>query len=165
MLAAAVSAASCATGCFSGGSSSPHADARMIGPPDGEPTDAGSACGCNPVAQVGCEVGEKCTYVRPGANLIHGLTTCVPDGTVAFGRTCAHSPTTDVDDCARGGWCADDRDGTGVCREICVTGPDSCPLGETCTPQWDAFLDVPYVGLCRTARGRPAHAHQELAPP
>jgi hypothetical protein len=79
--------------------------------------DAGSyrVATCEPLANTGCEAGQMCN-----ADVITGLSMCVPEGTGALGTVCS-SPT----DCAPGSNCVlhalPDR---GICLSYCVSDGD-----------------------------------------
>jgi hypothetical protein len=101
--------------------------------------------GCDPVAQMGCADGEKCTWQHVTDTL--GRLTCTLDGTVPLGDVCTRMPpgeTAGYDDCAGGGYCL-----AGTCREICTEAPDSCEAPSSCTLQpglFDGASDP--TGLC-----------------
>lgn len=87
---------------------------------------------CNPLFQVGCNAGEKCTWVLGGDCGDH--LGCRAAGVTARGGACVHD-SAGGDDCARGDVCVD-----GVCRMICDRqgGEPRCGADETCT-EVDAF--------------------------
>jgi hypothetical protein len=98
---------------------------------------------CNPVAQTGCEAGRKCTWQHHTKD--DGRVACVPEGSVAIGGACVFLPpgeTGGYDDCVRGTYCR------GVCKEICVDAPDSCPLGTECTVYPGIFTCSAGSGVC-----------------
>lgn len=97
---------------------------------------------CNPVAQTGCDVGEKCTFVPDDVNPLELRTVCRADGTVPSGGACTIGPVTGVDDCVAGQFCW-----TEVCGEVCSAAPDSCPSGRRCEVI-AGLLDSPGVGEC-----------------
>jgi hypothetical protein len=106
-------------------------------------------CGstCNPFSQTGCAADEKCTWQQ--ITETEGVVACVPDGTVALGDVCTimdPGETAGYDDCVGGTFCR------GVCKEICVDAPDSCPdMQAACAVYVGVFdgecVDVTY-GLC-----------------
>ena len=70
---------------------------------------------CDPVAQTGCDTGEKCTWQEVTDSL--GRIACVPVGLVTIGGACQFLPpgeTAGYDDCVPGAYCLD-----AVCSEIC----------------------------------------------
>jgi hypothetical protein len=132
--------------------------------PDASTANAADAAGgkCNPVAQTGCDAGEKCTWLNvseddpatPAPDAI-GKTDCVPDGTAAIGEACIPggdqlSGGTGTDDCAKGGYCEGPATG-GICIPICTGTPDSCGDAAICTQYFAMFDDLgadTSVGLC-----------------
>ena len=97
---------------------------------------------CDPVAQTGCNPGEKCTFVRDVENQADSRTFCRPDGSVQSGNVCTSDPVTGLDDCVAGLFC-----GGGICAEICSMEPDSCSSGYTCAGL-PGLVDSPGVGYC-----------------
>lgn len=104
---------------------------------------------CDPVAQEGCEEGEKCAqlFVVAGPPELN-RTDCVPAGDVEVGEPCNIGPpgdTTGFDDCVAGAQCVND-----VCRPICSSPPDSCDDGFSCSFFVDLFDDImtAEVGVC-----------------
>jgi len=119
------------------------------------PADAAGAA-CNPVANTGCQTGEKCTSIIESTDPFLGRTGCAPAGNVADGGACARDTTTGVDDCAGGLFCL-----SSVCTEICGTAPDTCGSESTCVSFVDLFDDADNTGLCQpgcnpVAAGAPA---------
>jgi hypothetical protein len=62
---------------------------------------------CDPIAQTGCDPGEKCQWIRDVASAarMRGQLGCVAVGPRLLGEACeygASGPTTGYDDCARG---------------------------------------------------------------
>ncbi len=131
-----------------GGSGDDTPDAFVVPTIDsGNPDDPDANVGaCNPVAQTGCNSGEKCTWIvdvagtPPDPDLGH--TGCVTDGTVAEGDACT-LPETGADDCVAGTYCL-----RSVCTEICSSAPNSCPSGEICSTYENLMEDIENVGLC-----------------
>lgn len=83
---------------------------------------------CAPVAQTGCEAGEKCDAVFgvTPQGVQGGVTRCAPDGLVDVGGACTAFSATPSSSCAAGSTC----DG-GVCRTWCRVASD-CDAGEAC---------------------------------
>jgi hypothetical protein len=104
---------------------------------------------CDPVAQEGCEAGEKCAQLTVSAGpplLVR--TDCVPEGDVAIGEACmigAPGEDTGYDDCVAGAQCVND-----LCRPICSSPPDSCGKDLSCSFFVDLFDDIETtdVGVC-----------------
>jgi hypothetical protein len=71
---------------------------------------------CNPIAQTGCEAGEKCTWIIDQEEPEVGHIGCVQDGTVATDGACAFGAAgaTGFDDCVAGNICVANE-----CKEIC----------------------------------------------
>jgi hypothetical protein len=110
----------------------------------GGPPECGSE-GCNPVANVGCEGGEKCTFEAYGEAPFWGCSDCEPVGPKQDGEPCTPPAFGFPDDCGGQLFCLD-----GVCTEICSTASDDgCDAGEVCIAHDIYFADVPTVGLCR----------------
>lgn len=108
--------------------------------------DGGVIAMCNPIAQTGCQPGEKCSQLVESDAPFLAVTTCVPDGNVPNGGMCTEGtpgPNTGYDDCVAGNLCTG-----GECLEICGQLPDSCPAGESCVPFANTFDDLDNVGLC-----------------
>lgn len=111
------------------------------GPPacDPTPTDGGSP---------GCQTGQRCTWVTLTATPT-GVTTCVPDGTVALGGACTQGTpglTTGYDNCAAGGICI-----SGTCARACsLNDPNSCGT-DHCVSYSGLFAnppEAPATGAC-----------------
>ena len=130
-----------------GGVDAGNMDAGCIDCDGGAGTaDAAVPAACDPVAQVGCQAGEKCSWLVLTDVPFIAITTCVPDGVVAIGGACiegAPGPDTGYDDCVAGNLCTG-----GECQEICGQFPDTCAQGESCISYADTFTDVDSVGLC-----------------
>ena len=92
---------------------------------------------CNPLLQIGCHVGDRCTIVfdNPEHTIYH--VGCVPEGTAALGSACSvpavEPANCAFDDCVRGAICRDGR-----CETICDPNNPSA-----CTPQ----VCAPYRGV------------------
>jgi hypothetical protein len=99
---------------------------------------------CNPMAQTGCNLGEKCTWIHdkmPRCNAT-GHIGCVPvtGAEAALGQSCAFGQpgATGFDNCVAGAICE-----AATCRTICdpqqagqATG---CDPTQTCTGHADLF--------------------------
>jgi hypothetical protein len=113
---------------------------------DGAASDGGAEC--DPVRQLGCDAGEKCTWVAGRSGFPLGNTECAPVGPVLEYDTCTPSAGGVADDCGAGFYCIDwDRDGlTPICLAICdTTAPDAW----LCTVDWTpaVFDDRPNTGV------------------
>lgn len=137
-----------------GGDSAPDAPDICVGAEcvDGGTTpDAGQVC--NPVAQTGCEAGQKCTWitiVEPSAADRDGVGVigCVQDGTAGIGEACTDGPAgegTGFDTCAAGGYCI-----AGTCQEICTDVPDSCDAETSACGRYTGVFNetTPVIGVC-----------------
>ncbi len=102
---------------------------------------------CDPLAQLGCGDGQKCSYFIDSAEPLVGHTDCVPAGDLGDGAACtdaAHTGT-GYDLCASGLFCID-----GSCTEICDReADDECDSTESCTGVAGVFDDRDHVGLCQ----------------
>jgi hypothetical protein len=105
-------------------------------------TDLPPPTACNPVANTGCQPGDKCTLVVETVDPFSAYLGCADDGVVPLGGSCTREPTTGVDDCVAGSLCM-----AGFCKEICTVAPNSCGSGSTCSNTGDFFND-PSLGLC-----------------
>lgn len=126
-----------AFGACSGDDAPPSIDVDGV---DAGSADAASAC--DPVAQTGCDTGEKCAAVRAGAAY---AVACVPDGVVGPGGACVDGDGDGAtDDCAGGHTCV-----FGVCRENCSPDPaDTCTAAdEVC--EW-GFTSLPFDVCTKT---------------
>jgi hypothetical protein len=108
--------------------------------------DADVPAACNPVAQTGCEAGEKCTWQDVTDTL--GRIACVPNGTVAVGGACTFLPpgeTAGYDDCVAGAYCL-----SGSCQEICTDAPDSCDTATSACSSYSGLFEGADVstGVC-----------------
>jgi hypothetical protein len=115
-------------------------------PTDGPPIDMEIIEACNPVAQTGCEAGQKCTWQDVTADL--GRIACVPDGTVAIGGTCTFldpGETAGYDDCVAGAYCL-----SGTCQEICTDAPDSCDTATSACSSYSGLFEGAAIstGVC-----------------
>jgi len=86
---------------------------------------------CNVLAQVGCCLGEKCTWVLDAPSIGH--IGCVPDGSLDLGSTCSITAVSSFgslyDECVRGAFCEES-----TCRQICDVpgGLPQCGPGYGC---------------------------------
>lgn len=113
---------------------------------------------CNPIAQTGCQSGEKCTWIID----IDGTATtedighigCVANGTTANGATCADASATvngGVDTCVAGTLCI-----ARVCKPICDpqlvdgTAAGACPTNYACSVYSAVFesAGATVAGVC-----------------
>ena len=79
--------------------------------------DGGFTGACNPVGNVGCKAGEKCTIVDA-----QGTIGCAPNS----GGATDYNPCMADSDCAGGYFCASDGTNPGECRAFCTKNAD-CP--------------------------------------
>lgn len=102
---------------------------------------------CNPIDQLGCSAGERCTFFRDDDDgLVEACGAPVPDcvglaaAPVPVGEPCSVDAD-GLDTCVQGAFCADD----GACRALCVVSPDSCaPADGAC----EALAGSAIVGVC-----------------
>ena len=122
-------------GCGGGGGD----DDDIIVFPDASNADAPPVGGdCNPVAQTGCAVGEKCALILDQPDIGRGHVGCVPDGTQGIGDACTEATVAGgFDDCTSGGDCY-----RSTCVPICTTVNDlgnnlkvPDPAKDRCFPQ------------------------------
>lgn len=111
---------------------------------DGAPVDA-PAGPCDPLAQTGCPVGEKCTWITLESG---GEVGCVPEGAGATGAVCTaiDAPAGGTtDDCASGHVCLN-----GVCERICATETsEGCDATSHCRAYAGLFDgSTPALGAC-----------------
>jgi len=147
-------------------------DARpdaMIAITDAAPTPDVDICfrnaqTCNPVFQIGCDTGERCTWVRVELGSSGwGEIGCVPTGTAQVGAACTwgpHGTATGYDDCATGLLCDAPMDvdrATGTCVSICDASAQAgttgaCETALTCQTTvgvfWNAGCPASVVGVC-----------------
>ncbi len=118
-------------------------------------TDAGMDAGvdagvpCDPVAQTGCGVGQKCTWViLTETPTKTGALRCVANGTVVAGGACTNGPagpTTGFDDCVAGNVCINT-----TCTAVCDFTA-GCGMLDNCSGYTDLFAngeDSPTHGAC-----------------
>ena len=123
----------------------PDAEAPDAGIPDAEIPDGEPPTGCDPVAQTGCGVGLKCTWVN--IDDTSGVIDCVPNGSVVTAGECTMGPdgaATGFDNCLAGDYCIG-----GICQEICTVSPDSCAATSVCSRYSGVFEGAfPEMGAC-----------------
>ncbi len=117
-------------------------------------SDPPSAEPCAPVAQTGCQDGEKCGQLVESSDPFLARTSCVPDGTMTEGQPCTQGEAgtaTGYDNCSSGYHCSDN-----FCTRICSEVPDTCRSddegfgdGAYCTKHVGIFDAL--IGLCESA--------------
>src|SRR3954467_9138582 len=129
-------------------------------------TDSGSDGSdqtCNPLAQTGCNAGEKCTWVydlvsADGLQIL-GHVGCAPEGDKAVGAQCTRNAAgaQGWDDCTKTGFCKAKRElvgpgGQGVCEQICDNngGDPMCGSGASCVAYHNVFevSTMNVAGVC-----------------
>lgn len=105
-------------------------------PPDDESgaadEETGAQAGCDPVDQVGCPAGEKCTAIVSGGEVLYA---CAPDtGGLDPQAPCTASPSDGVDGCPAGTACIEDEGGSGLCVGLCQADAD-CEQGQCSAAQ------------------------------
>jgi hypothetical protein len=98
---------------------------------------------CDVVAQSGCGVSQKCTWI---GNWEDRYVDCAPNGSVAIGGACTLG-NAGYDNCERGSVCVG-----GTCRTICEAygSVDACSPELSCTPfAYDGYGGV--AGACTPA--------------
>jgi len=126
---------------------------KTAAPPDAT-FDAPVAC--NPVAQTGCALGEKCTWVvdldATATMSAIGHIGCAPDGTIADAGACndaVASASNGTDNCLHGEVCV-----TGKCKPICdpqlLAGEGACAASYACSIYADIFNSAgnSVAGVC-----------------
>lgn len=104
---------------------------------------APGAGACDPLAQDGCDVGEKCS-VRVDSEVPYMTTvTCVPNGNAPVGGLCGFGEPGErgYDTCQAGSFCLE-----GVCTPVCAPGAGGC-AGETCI-EYGGIFEGDGLGLC-----------------
>ena len=127
--------------CVEGGDSDSDVDTDADSDTDTDTDTDTNPTLCDPVAQDGCDAGEKCAAVTSGDPPVSS-TQCVEDGTVPEGSPCA-SRADGADDCVAGFTCIG-----GECTTICTTEPDSCGAGRACQRYSGMFDDREGIGAC-----------------
>lgn len=125
--------------CVSGNPATPDAYPWPDGEPE-PPVDAPPPC--DPIAQTGCDRGEKCAWADINGDL--GVLACVPDGDRELGEPCTYGPNgenTGFDTCVAGTAC------DGTCRPVCSLTDDTCGAASVCARD-ATFGDAPF-GVCQ----------------
>jgi hypothetical protein len=108
-----------------GGKSNNH---PIIDGPPGGGSDAGPTA-CNVLTQMGCDPGQKCTWIEDTMTLGH--VGCAPDGTIDAGGACMYGApgATGYDQCKAGLACVH-----GTCKTICDQngGTPTCDAMHSC---------------------------------
>ena len=144
----------------------------------------GSDATCNPLAQTGCNTGEKCTWIydlvsTDGTNVL-GHVGCAPEGDKAVGSQCTRNAAgaQGYDDCTKDGFCKAKRElvgpgGTGVCEQICDNngGAPMCGSDAACVAYHNIFevSSMNVAGVCDVkcdpfADNDPLHSDPNTAP-
>ncbi|HEY4183261.1 MAG TPA: hypothetical protein VGM90_40840 [Kofleriaceae bacterium] len=116
--------------------------------PDANIVDAMLPTGaCNPLAQTGCNAGEKCTWIEDQDNPPVGHIGCAVVGSVPLGGACADSMSSVGDDCVKGSYCLN-----GTCKQVCDLGgaAPSCGSQGVCQ-EYSGLFDSSgsaYAGVC-----------------
>ncbi|HEY4179421.1 MAG TPA: hypothetical protein VGM90_21400 [Kofleriaceae bacterium] len=103
---------------------------------------------CLPVTQLGCNAGEKCTWISDQDEPSIGHIGCAPDFTTMLDAPC-DAPVAGprgYDICAAGRFCQ-----AGACRRICDTASATgCQQNTHCAASPPAFVDAtqPGIGIC-----------------
>jgi hypothetical protein len=128
-----------------GGPSTPEpTDGETFLPADDDPTrgaddanDTEGIAGCDPVAQLGCPAGQKCTAIVSNQAIDYA---CVPvTGGLGPLESCTASPSDGIDDCPAGFACLADAAAAGLCAPLCGGNSDCTqalcmPARETAIP-------------------------------
>jgi hypothetical protein len=128
--------------------------------PSGDANSA-AAPSCNPIAQIGCAGGEKCTWIvdidqSETADQV-GHTGCAPAGPTRDGEACTDAladANDGADTCIEGDLCVG-----GKCKPICDTqlvsgsGAGACRAGFSCVSYRAVFESAgnPTAGVCEPA--------------
>ena len=107
-------------------------------------SDATVGSNCDPVANSGCPLGQKCTAIVDSQSPLDMRTDCAPDGDIPEDGSCFRDDQTGYDDCVGGFWCLGGR-----CVSICSQAPDNCPTDQACVQFLGMFTDRDNVGLCQ----------------
>ena len=133
---------------------------KIVDAPTGD-SGSGSGDACNVLTQMGCDTGQKCTWVEDTMTLGH--VGCAPDGTVDVGGACAYgSPgATGYDNCKAGLACVhktckticDQNGGTPMCdaQHSCqvydgLFGPSGMEAAGVCDPVCNPLDDNDFDG-------------------
>lgn len=115
-----------------GGGSGDNIDTMIV---HADANGDGAGLACNVVTNMGCPVGEKCTWIRvsvgdqPEQQL--GTVGCAPEGNIPTDGACSYGMSglnTGYDNCVGGDICLAPRtaeEAQGTCREICSIDDDS----------------------------------------
>jgi hypothetical protein len=98
---------------------------------DAPPGDLDANYACNPLAQTGCLIGEKCTWIVDQLQPQEvGHVGCAPDGSASSDGACIPGPPgpDGFDDCVKGNICLG-----GECKVIC--DPQAAPVASGCDAQ------------------------------
>lgn len=106
---------------------------------------------CDPLAQTGCDAGQKCATVVLQANPEITKLACVADGNVAIDGACTYGQAGDqgFSTCKAGGECV-----FGTCKQICdqLGGKPTCDMNHACV-LYEGLLEangMPIAGVCET---------------
>ena len=113
----------------------------FIGSTSGSGGDGGPSFACDPVTQIGCATGQKCTAVTSGGAYSYK---CVEDSpSLDPFDACEAAPQTGVDGCPAGFVCLADDSDAALCVGHCKTSSD-CDKG-LCEP--NPVDDIPYCAV------------------
>lgn len=99
---------------------------------------SGSSGVCNPLAQTGCNAGEKCNWIYDQLMpTVVGHIGCEAAGTVAIGGACG-ARAVGPDTCVKGAECV-----SGECKQICdhQGGDPKCDADHACVRYQNLFTD------------------------
>lgn len=132
----------------SGGPSNPNDDdtGGTFIPPDSDTGDeddegadeTGSGSICDPVAQTGCAMDEKCTAILSGGEVTYACAADMPS--LDPGDPCSAAHDSGLDGCPAGYVCLEDEGNNGLCAALCQNSGE-CPQGQ-CLPARES--DIPY---------------------
>lgn len=139
-----------AAGCQDNGLRGPC----LLGEPGcGQPLPHDATCcdSCNPAAQIGCNAGEKCTWILDLAEPRIQHIGCAPVGSIRIGEPCETPPPGPwgYDACTRGAVCH-----AGTCKEICDHdgGAAGCGRGRVCMGHPELVVSGTLLaGVCEPA--------------
>ena len=97
---------------------------------------------CDPDAQTGCPDDEGCYMVTDG---VDWTIECIPFDPKPGSLGTTGAPCFAVEHCAPGWQCATFFGGDNVCRPICNTTDDECPVA---TGTCQVVVDLPAYGIC-----------------
>jgi hypothetical protein len=115
-------------------------------------SEGGGMSECDPVAQLGCIAGEKCTAVLVGNTVAYA---CVADSPAHEPNApCTASPNTGVDGCPDGYACIADEVDSALCVELCLADADCggglCVDGLVAPIPYCAGACSPFENMCAT---------------